>query len=86
MSAFVNETRPSDWVRRERKPTKISSLFVKSTPQAKQAESVGVTVKKMYKSLIPLKAWFLATILSYDIIFLTTKAQIRKIEIRKNIK
>ena len=24
--------------------------------QAKQAESVGVTVKKMYKNLIPLKA------------------------------
>ena len=53
--------------------------------QVKQAESVGVTVKKMYKSLIPLKAWFLATILSYDIIFLTTKAQTWKIQIRKNI-
>ena len=72
--------------RPEKKPTRISSLWVKSTPQAKQAESVGVTVKKMYKILIPLKAWFLATILSYDIIFLTIKAQPWKIEIRKNIK
>ena len=45
--------------RREKKPTKISKRDPMTAPlslQAKQAESVGVTVKKMYKSLIPLKA------------------------------
>ena len=46
-------------VRREKKPTKISKRDPMTAPlslQAKQAESVGVTVKKMYKNLIPLKA------------------------------
>ena len=45
--------------RREKKPTRISKRDPMTAPlslQAKQAESVGVTVKKMYKNLIPLKA------------------------------
>ena len=47
------------WILREKKPTRISKRDPMTAPlslQAKQAESVGVTVKKMYKNLIPLKA------------------------------